>query len=68
MIDKSSREHGSGAEPDEPPVRDSLSHKVYCRCGKPLRVKTKREGVTFHCPDHGIVWRYFVPKGSQPKK
>jgi hypothetical protein len=54
-------------EQETPRTGDSLSHKVYCRCGKPLRIRARREGVAMLCPDHGVVWRYVVPKGGSDK-
>jgi hypothetical protein len=36
--------------------------KIYCSCGKLLQIKISREGVQMRCPEHGIVWRFFVQK------
>ncbi len=33
---------------------------IYCRCGRLLMIKVRREGIILQCPEHGIVLRYKV--------
>jgi hypothetical protein len=41
--------------------------QIYCRCGKLLKIKVRREGVVLQCPEHGVVLRYVVGKEPPPK-
>lgn len=42
-----------------------------CSCGRPLRIRVRRDGVVFRCEEHGIVWRFVVnvqASGKPPAK
>ncbi len=42
--------------------------RVYCSCGKLLKIKVRRDGVVLQCPEHGVILRYTVGKDRPAKQ
>ena len=49
------------------PMLTPHTPRIFCRCGKPLKARVRRDSVVFECPDHGIVWRYIVNRPNNDK-
>jgi predicted RNA-binding Zn-ribbon protein involved in translation (DUF1610 family) len=41
-----------------------MAPRVYCSCGRLLKIRVRRDGVVLQCPEHGVIWRYTV--GDRP--
>jgi hypothetical protein len=45
-----------------------MAVRIYCSCGRLLKIKVRRDGVTLQCPEHGVLWRYVVDKPDSTSK
>jgi hypothetical protein len=45
-----------------------MAPRIYCSCGRLLKIKVRRDGVILQCPEHGVVWHYRVPGSKSDKK
>jgi predicted RNA-binding Zn-ribbon protein involved in translation (DUF1610 family) len=43
-----------------------MAPRVYCSCGRLLKIRVRHDGVVLQCPEHGVIWRYQV--GSKPDR
>ena len=41
-----------------------MAPRVYCNCGRLLKIRVRHDGVVLRCPVHGVIWRYEV--GRRP--
>jgi hypothetical protein len=40
--------------------------RVYCNCGRLLKIRVRHDGVVLRCPVHGVIRRYEV--GRRPNR